>query len=79
VYHTDEIRLDGIVSFLDRELRIADFDDSSHNGRRVENPGRVTGVCRGVDASLEFFEEARRRGADMVVRQHEFVDPRIPF
>jgi dinuclear metal center YbgI/SA1388 family protein len=63
--------LDRITAFLDRELRVQDFaSDSSHNGLQVQSSGRVTRVCCGVDASLEFFREARRRGADLLVCHH---------
>lgn len=59
-----------VVKFLDRELRIADFRDSSNNGLQVENSGRVDRICCGVDASLDFFEAAARRGAGLVVVHH---------
>ena len=63
-------KLDRIVSFLDRELKVADFRDASNNGLQVANTGRVRRVCCGVDASLEFFEEALRREADLLVVHH---------
>ena len=62
--------VDRIAAFLDRELRIQDFTDSSHNGLQVANRGAVTRVCCGVDASLEFFEAARRKGADLLICHH---------
>jgi len=64
------IALSKIVALLDGELNIADFRDSSNNGLQVENSGRVSKICCGVDASMEFFEEAGRRGADMLVCHH---------
>ncbi len=63
--------LKSIVGFLDAKLKVADFPgDSSNNGLQVENSGHVSRICCGVDASLEFFEAAQRRGADMVVCHH---------
>ena len=59
-----------IVSFLDGLLKAGDFQDSSNNGLQVENSGRVDLVCCGVDASLEFFQEAHRRGAGLVICHH---------
>lgn len=59
-----------IVSFLDGLLKADDFQDSSNNGLQVENSGRVDRVCCGVDASLEFFQEAQRRGAGLVLCHH---------
>jgi len=63
-------KLKTIASFLDSELKIADFDDSSNNGLQVANSGTVRKICCGVDASLAFFEEARKRGADLAVCHH---------
>ncbi|MDA1044580.1 MAG: Nif3-like dinuclear metal center hexameric protein, partial [Verrucomicrobia bacterium] len=59
-----------IASFLNEELCINAFRDSSHNGLQVANSGRVRKVCCGVDASLAFFEAARERGANMVICHH---------
>jgi dinuclear metal center YbgI/SA1388 family protein len=63
-------KLNRIVAFLDRELRADRIRDTSNNGLQVQNSGRVRKVCCGVDASLEFFEAARRRGADLLVVHH---------
>lgn len=63
-------RLSAVVGYLDRELKIDGFEDSSNNGLQVENTGTVTRVCCGVDASMEFFELARDRGADFLVCHH---------
>jgi dinuclear metal center YbgI/SA1388 family protein len=62
--------LNKIVEFLNREMHIEEYPDSSHNGLQVENSGPVKKVCCGVDASLEFFEQARRRGADLLICHH---------
>ena len=59
-----------IVAFLDGLLNAESFHDSSNNGLQVENSGRVDLVCCGVDASLEFFQEAHRRGAGLVICHH---------
>jgi len=59
-----------IVGFLDNELKIKNYQDASHNGLQVENSGRVRKICCGVDGSLQFFEEARKRGADMLICHH---------
>lgn len=64
------MQLDKLVSFLDEQLEIKRFTDSSHNGLQVANSGRVTRVCLGVDATLPFFEKAVACGADLVVCHH---------
>jgi dinuclear metal center YbgI/SA1388 family protein len=66
----DMARLSDIVDFLDRELEVDTFSDSSNNGLQVENSGSVKKICLGVDASMEFFKAAKRSGADLVVCHH---------
>ena len=62
--------LNQITAALDAELRLADFEDASHNGLQVANSGKVTQVCCGVDASLDFFYAAHELGADFCVVHH---------
>jgi dinuclear metal center YbgI/SA1388 family protein len=64
------VSLSAIAAFLDRELSIAGFSDASNNGLQVENSGWVGHVCCAVDASMESFEEAARRGADLLICHH---------
>jgi dinuclear metal center YbgI/SA1388 family protein len=61
-----------IAQFLDSELNLDAFKaDSSNNGLQVDAPyTEVKKICFGVDASLDFFKEARARGADMCVVHH---------
>ncbi len=59
-----------ITDFLNRELCIESFNDSSHNGLQVANSGTVKRVCCGVDGSMEFFEAARERNADFLICHH---------
>lgn len=63
-------KLQSLVAFLDRELRIKDFSDDSHNGLQVENSGRISRVAVGVDASLAFFEASTRRKAQLLICHH---------
>jgi dinuclear metal center YbgI/SA1388 family protein len=62
--------LNKIAAFLDRELRVSKFTDSSNNGLQVQNSGSIKKICCGVDASGEMFEAAARRGANMIVCHH---------
>ncbi len=62
--------LSKIVDFLNRELKIQDYTDSSHNGLQVQNSGKVRKICCGVDASMEFFRLAHKRGADLLICHH---------
>lgn len=63
-------QLDHLTGFLDRRLAVARFSDSSNNGLQVANSGRVRRVCCGVDASLECFEAAVARKADLLIVHH---------
>lgn len=62
--------LQTLVRTLDETLRIADFDDDSHNGLQVANAGQVTRICCGVDASPDFFQAAHAAGADCCLVHH---------
>ena len=59
-----------IVQQLDGILAEREYGDNSNNGLQVENSGRVTKIACGVDASLEFFQEAQRRGASLCLVHH---------
>jgi dinuclear metal center YbgI/SA1388 family protein len=60
-----------IVRFLNKEMKVEDFSaDSANNGLQVENSGKVRKVCCGVDASLDFFQEAKQHGADLLICHH---------
>jgi dinuclear metal center YbgI/SA1388 family protein len=64
------MKVSTITNYLDKELKIDEFQDSSHNGLQVANSGEVKKICCGVDASLEFFQQAHANGADMVICHH---------
>jgi dinuclear metal center YbgI/SA1388 family protein len=66
----DMIRLTAVVEFLDKVLETKGLQDSSNNGLQVENRGRVRRVACGVSATLQFFEAARERGADLLICHH---------
>ncbi len=64
------MKLDKVVTFLDRELKLSAYTDGSNNGLQVANGGAVTRVCCGVDASLPFFEAAAAAGANLLICHH---------
>ena len=63
-------KLKSIAEFLDRELKISEFNDRSNNGLQLENSGEIKNVCCGVDASMEFFRAAKEKGADLLICHH---------
>ena len=62
--------IESIVSYLDRELDVAAFQDNSHNGLQVANSGVCRRIAVGVDASLAFFKRAAERKADLMICHH---------
>ncbi|MFN2351220.1 MAG: Nif3-like dinuclear metal center hexameric protein [Kiritimatiellia bacterium] len=64
------MKLMELAGHLDKELSVSDFSDVSHNGLQVEAQGPVRRVCCGVDASLEFMEQAASRKADLLICHH---------
>ncbi len=64
--------LDEIVSFLDRELRIASIPDYSGamNGLQLANEGQVGRIVAAVDASLPVIEKAAAGGPGLLIVHH---------
>ncbi|MBN1282925.1 MAG: Nif3-like dinuclear metal center hexameric protein [Proteobacteria bacterium] len=62
--------LGSVVRFLNGELRVKSFRDSSRNGLQVRGRGEICKVGFAVDASIEVFEKAARAGCDLVVVHH---------
>ncbi|MBQ2630150.1 MAG: Nif3-like dinuclear metal center hexameric protein [Kiritimatiellae bacterium] len=68
---TRRLGLTRITDWLDRTLRVADFDDVSNNGLQIARSR--PDVCRAavaVDASVRAVEAAARVGADLLVVHH---------
>ena len=65
------MKLTKITDWLDRTLRVADFDDVSNNGLQVARDGAdVRRVAVAVDASVRAVEAAAECGAEMLVVHH---------
>lgn len=70
------MKLKRIISWLDRTLKVADFDDVSNNGLQVErDQGSGIGdqarvVAFAVDASVRAVEAAAKAGAQLLVVHH---------
>ena len=70
------MKLEKIISWLDRTLKVADFDDVSNNGLQVgREEGRekredVKVVAFAVDASVRAVEAAAKAGAQLLVVHH---------
>lgn len=65
------MKLTKIIDWLDRTLRVADFDDVSNNGLQVARDGAdVHRVAVAVDASVRAVEAAAECGAGLIVVHH---------
>ena len=70
------MKLEKILVWLDRTLKVADFDDVSNNGLQVEreqgtgNREQVKVVAFAVDASVRAVEAAAKAGAQLLVVHH---------
>ena len=70
------MKLEKIISWLDRTLKVSDFDDVSNNGLQVgreEGRGKreeVKVVAFAVDASIRAVEAAAKAGAQLLVVHH---------
>lgn len=59
-----------IVKYLNDLFVEVNFPDYSYNGLQFEGSEKVKKLVAGVDATVEFFNEATRRGADFAVVHH---------
>ena len=76
------MKLEKIISWLDRTLKVADFDDVSNNGLQIDRfpaptqnlktskPQTISTVAFAVDASVEAVEAAAKAGAQLLVVHH---------
>ena len=64
------MKIEKIISWLDRTLKVSDFDDVSNNGLQVEAAHEVRVVAFAVDASVRAGEAAAKAGAQLLVVHH---------
>ena len=76
------MKLEKIISWLDKTLKVADFDDVSNNGLQIDRfatptqnlktskPQTITTVAFAVDASVRAVEAAAKAGAQLLVVHH---------
>lgn len=61
---------DEIVKFINDYLEIDKLKDSGTNGLQVPGKEEVEKIILGVSASLELFQRAEKKGADMIIVHH---------
>ena len=65
------MKLEKIITWLDKTLNVADFDDVSNNGLQIARDGdEVETVAFAVDASVRAVEAAAQAGAQLLVVHH---------
>lgn len=65
------MKLSKITGWLDRTLKVDDFDDVSNNGIQIAREGdEVKVVAFAVDASVRAIEAAAKAGAQLIVVHH---------
>jgi len=65
------MKLEKIISWLNKTLNVAAFDDVSNNGLQVARTGEeIKTVAFAVDASVRAVETAASKGAELLVVHH---------
>ena len=65
------MKLEKILSWLNKTLKVSDFDDVSNNGLQVGREGEdVRSVAFAVDASVRAVDAAAKAGAQLLVVHH---------
>ena len=64
------MKLNTIIKFLNKELKVSKIKDSSKNGLQVKGKNEVTKIAFGVDACMELFEKAKTNKCDLVIVHH---------
>ena len=70
------MKLEKIISWLDRTLKVSSFDDVSNNGLQIERDqgsgigDQIKTVAFAVDASVRAVEAAAKAGAQLLVVHH---------
>ena len=70
------MKIEKIINWLDKTLKVADFDDVSNNGLQIDraieqsNNRTITTVAFAVDASVRAVEQAAKAGAQLLVVHH---------
>ena len=63
-------KLISITRFLNKELKIRSFQDSSKNGLQVKAKKEISKIGFAVDACLSTFEKAKKEKAGLLIVHH---------
>ncbi len=59
-----------LIKYLDELFAQVNFPDYSYNGLQFEGKTEINKIVTGVDATVEFFQKAKKAGADMALVHH---------
>jgi len=65
-----EMKLNTIVRFLNKELKISKIKDSSRNGLQVRAKNEIKKIGFAVDGCLSTFEKAKKANVDLLIVHH---------
>ena len=63
-------KLNSIVNFLNRELKIKSIKDESLNGLQIRASNEIKKVGLSVDACMDVFKKAKKLKCDLVIVHH---------
>lgn len=63
-------KLNAIVKFLDKELKIRSIKDFSKNGLQVRASENINKVGLSVDACMDVFQKAEKLNCDLIIVHH---------
>lgn len=64
------IKLNSIVLFLNKELKIKSIKDDSKNGLQVRASENISKVGLSVDSWMDVFEKAKKKKCNLIVVHH---------
>ncbi len=73
------MKLSQITEYLDDFLMIPHIPDSSLNGLQVETDCNITKAALAVDATLETFEQAKTKTAELIIVHHGLFWDKVPI
>jgi dinuclear metal center YbgI/SA1388 family protein len=63
-------KLNTLIKFLNKELKVSKIKDSSKNGLQARGKSEVRKIAFGVDACMELFKKAKAKKCDLVIVHH---------
>lgn len=66
----DNMKLNSIVRFLNKELKVKSIKDLSRNGLQVKASNEIRKVGLATDACMDVFKKAKKSGCDLVIVHH---------